>query len=44
MEKPLVSICLITYNHQDYIQQAIEGVFAQKVDFPVEFVISNDCS
>lgn len=44
MSSPLLSICLITYNQQDYIQQAIEGVFSQKVDFPVEFVISNDCS
>ena len=44
MKKPLLSILMITYNHESYIEQAIKGVFSQKVNFPVEFVISNDCS
>lgn len=41
---PLVSVCMITYNHAPYIAQAIEGVLSQKTDFPVELVIGEDCS
>jgi glycosyltransferase involved in cell wall biosynthesis len=44
MNSPLLSVCLITYNHQDYIKQAIEGVLMQKVNFEFELIISDDCS
>ena len=44
MRKPLVSIKMITYNHEPYIAQAIEGVLMQKTDFPFELVIGEDCS
>jgi len=44
MIKPLVSICMITYNHEKYIAQAIEGVLMQKTSFPFELVIGEDCS
>lgn len=43
-EKPLVSVCMITYNHEKYIAEAIEGVLMQEVDFEVELVIANDAS
>jgi len=43
-QKPLVSVCMITYNHEAYIAQAIEGVLMQKTDFPIELVIGEDCS
>lgn len=39
-----VSICMITYNHQDYIEQAINGVLMQKTNFEFELIISNDNS
>jgi glycosyltransferase involved in cell wall biosynthesis len=42
--KPLVSVCMITYNHQDYIKQAIEGVLMQDTSFDIELIISNDRS
>ena len=42
--KPLVSVCMITYNHEAYIAEAIEGVLMQKTTFPVELIISDDCS
>ncbi len=44
MQKPLVSVKMITYNHEPYITQAIEGVLMQKTDFPFELVIGEDCS
>ena len=44
MHGPLVSVKMITYNHEPYITQAIEGVLAQKTNFPFELVIGEDCS
>ena len=41
---PLVSICCITYNHENYIRDAIEGFLMQKADFPFEIVIHDDAS
>src|SRR5688500_16210646 len=42
--QPLVSVCMITYNHEAYIAEAIEGVLMQQTDFPFELVIGDDCS
>lgn len=41
---PLVSICCITYNHEKYVKDALGGFLMQKTNFPVEVVISEDCS
>ncbi|HTN21381.1 MAG TPA: glycosyltransferase [Pelobium sp.] len=40
----LVSICCITYNHQDYIAQALDGFLMQQVNFKYEIIIGEDCS
>lgn len=42
--KPLVSVLMITYNHEAFIRQAIEGVLMQKTDFDFELIIGEDCS
>jgi glycosyltransferase involved in cell wall biosynthesis len=42
--EPLVSICCITYNHENYIRDAIEGFLMQKTDFPFEIIIHDDAS
>ena len=42
--KPLVSVIMITYGHEKYIEEAIRGVFLQKTNFPLELIISNDKS
>lgn len=39
-----LSVCMITYNHEKYIQKAIESVLMQETDFEYELVISNDNS
>lgn len=44
MNKHVLSVCLITYKQENYIQKAIKSVFEQEVNFPIEFIISNDCS
>lgn len=41
---PVVSVKMITYNHGPYLAEAIEGVIAQKTDFPIELIIAEDCS
>ncbi len=40
----MVSVCMITYNHEKYIGRAIEGVLLQKCNFSVELIIGEDCS
>jgi glycosyltransferase involved in cell wall biosynthesis len=44
MLKPLVSVVTITYGHENFIAQAINGVLMQECDFEVELIIANDCS
>jgi len=41
---PLVSIDCITYNHENFIRDAIEGFLMQKTTFPVEILIHDDAS
>ena len=41
---PVVSVCMMTYNHHKFIKEAIDSVIAQKTDFPIEFIIGDDCS
>lgn len=43
-QKPRVSVVMITYGHENYIRQAIEGVLMQNCDFDVELIVANDCS
>lgn len=42
--KHKVSVCMITYNHEEYIREAIEGVLIQETNFDFELIIVNDCS
>lgn len=42
--KPVVTICCITYNHELYIQDCIEGFLIQETDFPFEILIHDDAS
>ena len=40
----LVSIRCITYNHEHYISQALDGFLMQETTFPFEIVIHDDAS
>jgi glycosyltransferase involved in cell wall biosynthesis len=33
---------MITYGHENYIEQAINSILIQKCDFDVELIIAND--
>lgn len=41
---PLVSICCITYNHENYISEALDSFLMQETDFPFEVIIRDDAS
>ena len=40
----LVSICCVTYNHENFIKDCIEGFIKQKTDFDYEILIHDDAS
>lgn len=44
MNEPSVSVCMVTFNHERFVAQAIESVVRQKTDFPFELIIGEDCS
>ena len=44
MDKVLVTVFLLTYNHSNSFRQAIESVLEQKTNFSYKIVILDDCS
>jgi glycosyltransferase involved in cell wall biosynthesis len=43
-EKPLVSIVCVTYNHEKYIKNTLDGFVMQKTNFLFEIIIHDDAS
>jgi len=43
-QKPMVSICCITYNHVNFLANAVESFMMQHANFEFEVVIGDDCS
>lgn len=44
MSNPLVSICCLTFNHAEFIQECLEGFLQQETSFEVEILIHDDAS
>ncbi|AZA62771.1 glycosyltransferase family 2 protein [Chryseobacterium indoltheticum] len=44
MNNPRVSVITITYGHEKYIIDTIEGIVKQEYNGEIEYIISNDCS
>lgn len=40
----MVSVIVLTYNHEKYIRQALDSILMQEVDFSYEVLIGDDCS
>ena len=41
---PLVSVVVICYNQVKYIRECMDGIFMQKMDFPIEVKVYDDAS
>jgi glycosyltransferase involved in cell wall biosynthesis len=43
-EIPLVSVSVVTYNHEKYIEQCLDSILNQKTDFVFEIILGEDDS
>ncbi len=41
---PKVTVCVITYNQENYIRQCLQSIVDQKTDFDFEVIVGEDCS
>ena len=41
---PKVTVIVLTYNHEKYINQCLESIISQKTTFPIEVIVGEDCS
>ncbi len=41
---PKVSVCVITYNHGEWLQDCLQSIVTQVTDFPFEVIVGDDCS
>lgn len=44
MIDPLVTVIVCTYNHEKYIEEALNSILRQKVNFNFEIIVIDDCS
>ena len=44
LQKPLVSICCVTYNHENFIGDCLDGFVKQQTTFPFEILVHEDAS
>lgn len=44
IQLPIVSVAVITYNMAGYLSQLLDSILVQKVNFPYEIIIDDDCS
>jgi glycosyltransferase involved in cell wall biosynthesis len=44
MEKPILSVIIISYNQEKFLEQAIKSVINQKTEYKYEILLADDCS
>ena len=42
--RPVCSICIANYNGRDFVEKAIQSIYRQDCDFPVEIIVGDDAS
>ena len=42
--KPIISVAMLVYNHEKYLDHALKSIFEQKIGIPFEVIIGGDCS
>lgn len=42
--KPLVSVVIVTYNHERFVEDSLEGALKQHTNFPFEVIVADDMS
>jgi len=42
--KPVVSVCVVTYQHADFIKECLESILMQQTAFPFEVIVGEDDS
>lgn len=40
--QPLLSVCVPTYQHKDYIRDCLDGILMQQTSFPYEIILGED--
>lgn len=43
-EEIKLSVCVVTYNQGNYIEECLESIIAQDIDFSIEVIVADDCS
>ena len=43
-KKPLISVCIVTYRHKDYIGKCLDSILSQKGNFSLEILLHDDAS
>lgn len=44
MVRPKVTVCVVTYNQEKYIEKCLHSIVTQKTDFKFDVIIGDDCS
>lgn len=44
LSSPVLSVCVVSYNHEKYIRQCMDSILSQETDFEIEVLVGNDCS
>lgn len=43
-KEPKVSVCVITYNHGEWLRECLQSIVDQETDFEYEVIVGDDCS
>lgn len=44
MRDIMLSVCVVSYNHEKYIEECLDHILSQKTDFKMEILFGDDCS